>query len=112
MSKSGNAVIRARTQGRPDSESLTALRRRLLAGRYSRAELVEDALTDTELTIAGRLGGEFFFERFVVACGRSIVRRFLVVYPDIESALFAPLTAAIKASLRMDGSLQTDCGAR
>lgn len=109
LSRDGRAVIRMRSQDRDEFESLSTFRRHLLAGRYANADFVENAVSDSELTIAGQLGQELFFKRVVLACDRSLMRSVLVVYPQTEAAHFAPLVAEMRARLDMSGTSRAGC---
>ena len=109
LSKDGRAVFRARSENASGGESLAAVRRRLLGGRYANADLVRNELSDTELTIAGRLHGETFFKRVVLACNRAIRRSILIIYPVTETAHFEPLVAEMSASVGIGSASPAHC---
>lgn len=96
----GRALLRVYARSGRGKIKPEALRNRLAKHRYGGAELSQNKILDDGFLLAGRIGGERFYERVYVRCDGRRLHAWMMVYPVSQHIFFDKIVAKLDESYK------------
>ena len=96
----GRALLRIYARSGRGQIEPEVLRKRLATQRYGGAELSQSKILDDGFLLAGRIGGERFYERVYVRCAGRTLHAWMMVYPAAQHIFFDKIVAKLDQSYK------------